>query len=115
MTTERRSLVPLIILSGLIISLCMGLRQSLGLFMRPMGEVGITAAAFGFSIGLSSWALWRSLTGSTLPGWASTVVAISFFNGLILLALIIHGLYLSRMNQQMTRSRVGFTIGELRE
>ena len=72
-------------------------------------------AAFGFSIGLSSWALWRSLAGSTLPGWASTVLAISFFNGLILLALVIHGLYLSRMNQQMTRSRVGFTIGELRE
>src|SRR6185436_16341936 len=45
----------LILLSGLIISLCMGLRQSLGLFMRPMGvDLGITAAAFGFSIALQN-------------------------------------------------------------
>src|SRR6266850_1600379 len=33
---NRRAMLLLILLSGLIISLCMGLRQSLGLFMRPM-------------------------------------------------------------------------------
>jgi hypothetical protein len=42
-------------------------------------------------------------------------MVISFFNGLILLALVVHSLYLSRLNQQVTRSRVGFTVGELRE
>ena len=43
----------LIVLSGLIIALCMGLRQSLGLFMRPMTlDLGISAATFGFSIAL---------------------------------------------------------------
>jgi len=71
--------------------------------------------AFAFSMGINAWVLWRNIGGSTLPGWASTVMAISFFNGLILLALVIQGLYLSRMNQQITRSRVGFTIGEMHE
>jgi predicted MFS family arabinose efflux permease len=48
-------MVLLIALSGLIISLCMGLRQSLGLFMQPMGvDLGISAAAFGFSIALQN-------------------------------------------------------------
>jgi predicted MFS family arabinose efflux permease len=55
MTSERRSMLLLIILSGVIISICMGLRQSLGLFMQPMGvELGISAAAFGFSIALQN-------------------------------------------------------------
>ena len=45
----------LIVLSGVIISLCMGMRQSLGLFMRPMGvELGISAATFGLSIALQN-------------------------------------------------------------
>src|SRR3981189_2900977 len=48
---NRRAMLVLIVLSGLIISICMGLRQSLGLFMRPMTlELGISAATFGFSI-----------------------------------------------------------------
>jgi len=56
MTTQnRRAMLLLIVLSGIIISICMGLRQSLGLFMRPMTlDVGISAAAFGFSIALQN-------------------------------------------------------------
>src|SRR5437867_2025182 len=56
MTTQnRRAMLLLIVLSGLISSLCMGLRQSLGLFMRPMTlDLGISAAAFGFSIALQN-------------------------------------------------------------
>src|SRR5260221_3127141 len=55
MTAQRRSMLVLIVLSGVIISLCMGLRQSLGLFMRPMTlDLGVSAAAFGFSIALHS-------------------------------------------------------------
>jgi polyisoprenyl-phosphate glycosyltransferase len=77
--------------------------------------VALCLGAFGFSVLISGWVVWRSLDGGTLPGWASTVLAISFFNGLILLALVILGLYLSRLHQQITRSRVGFTIGELLE
>src|SRR3954467_12351184 len=55
MTAGRRSMLVLLVLSGVIISLCMGLRQSLGLFMRPMTvELGISAATFGFSIALQN-------------------------------------------------------------
>lgn len=45
----------LIVLSGLIISICMGMRQSLGLFMSPMTlDLGISAATFGFAIALQN-------------------------------------------------------------
>ncbi len=57
----------LLLLSGLIISLCMGLRQSLGLFMRPMGiDLGISAATFGFSIALQNivWGLSQPFVGA---------------------------------------------------
>jgi len=45
----------LIVLSGLIISICMGMRQSLGLFMSPMAlGAGVSAATFGFAIALQN-------------------------------------------------------------
>ena len=77
--------------------------------------VALCLLALGCSAVLSTWVAWKSLIGTSVPGWASTITAISFFNGLILLALVVHSLYLSRLNQQVTRSRVGFTVGELRE
>jgi dolichol-phosphate mannosyltransferase len=77
--------------------------------------VALCLLALGCSAILSAWVAWRGIGGDTVPGWASTITAISFFNGLILLALVVHSLYLSRLNQQVTRSRVGFTVGELRE
>jgi undecaprenyl-phosphate 4-deoxy-4-formamido-L-arabinose transferase len=78
--------------------------------------VALCLGALGLSAGLSIFVVWRALIeGNAVPGWASTITAISFFNGLILLALVIHSLYLSRLNQQITRSRVGFIIGELHE
>ena len=64
---QRRSLLLLVLLSGLIISLCMGLRQSLGLFMRPMTvDLGISAATFGFSIALQNivWGLSQPFIGA---------------------------------------------------
>ena len=64
---NRRALLVLIVLSGLIISLCMGLRQSLGLFMRPMTlDLGISAASFGFSIALQNiiWGLSQPFVGA---------------------------------------------------
>src|SRR5262245_56308371 len=65
--SNRLPLWLLIALSGGIISICMGMRQSLGLFMRPMGaEIGITAAAFGFSIALQNmiWGLGQPFAGA---------------------------------------------------
>src|SRR6266705_1546151 len=64
---NRRAMLLLILLSGLIISLCMGLRQSLGLFMRPMTlDLGISAATFGFSIALQNivWGVSQPFVGA---------------------------------------------------
>src|SRR3954467_7240228 len=90
--TAQRSIVLLIVLSGLIISLCMGLRQSLGLYMRPMGaELGITAAAFGFSIALQNivWGLAQPFAGAAAdrhgPRPVIVVTALLFAGGLLLL------------------------------
>jgi predicted MFS family arabinose efflux permease len=57
----------LLVLSGLIISLCMGLRQSLGLFMRPMTlELGISASTFGLFIALQNivWGIAQPFVGA---------------------------------------------------
>src|SRR5262245_13128939 len=84
-------MIRLILLAGLIISLCMGLRQSLGLFMRPMGaELGISAAAFGFSIALQNiiWGLAQPFAGALAdkhgPRPVIFVTALIFAAGLLL-------------------------------
>src|SRR5690349_22850683 len=64
---QPRAMLVLLVLSGLIISICMGLRQSLGLFMRPMAlELGISTATFGFSIALQNivWGLSQPFVGA---------------------------------------------------
>jgi predicted MFS family arabinose efflux permease len=88
---RARPLIFLIVLSGLIISLCMGLRQSLGLFMRPMGaDLGISAAAFGFSIALQNivWGLAQPFAGAVAdrhgPRPVIAVTALVFAAGLLL-------------------------------
>ena len=90
--TDRRSMLLLIALSGLIISLCMGLRQSLGLFMRPMGlEMGVTAAAFGFSIALQNivWGVAQPFAGAIAdrrgPRPVLFATALVFASGLLMM------------------------------
>jgi len=60
-------MILLLVLSGTIISICMGLRQSLGLFMRPMTlDAGISAATFGFAIALQNivWGISQPFVGA---------------------------------------------------
>jgi predicted MFS family arabinose efflux permease len=60
-------MILLLVLSGTIISICMGLRQSLGLFMRPMAlDAGISAATFGFAIALQNivWGISQPFVGA---------------------------------------------------
>jgi len=80
----------------------------------PLYLVGaLCLAAFCFSLGFGAWVLIRALLHDTsVPGWASTVVIISFFNALTLLCLYVFGLYLSRLNLQLTRTATHFTISE---
>src|SRR5438067_10763466 len=77
---NRRALLVLIVLSGLIISICMGLRQSLGLFMRPMTlELGISAATFGFSIALQNivWGLSQPFVGAAADRYGPRPVLVA--------------------------------------
>lgn len=80
----------------------------------PLHLVGaLCLAAFCFSLGFGAWVFVRALLDDTsVPGWASTVVIISFFNALTLLCLYVFGLYLSRLNLQITRTATHFTISE---
>ena len=90
---QRRGMITLLILSGLIISICMGLRQSLGLFMRPMTlELGVSAATFGFSIALQNivWGVSQPLLGALADRYGPRPVligtALSYALGLLLMA-----------------------------
>ena len=94
MTTpnNRRAMLLLILLSGLIISLCMGLRQSLGLFMRPMTlDLGISAATFGFSIALQNivWGVSQPFVGALAdrygPRPVLIVTSLLYAGGLLLM------------------------------
>ncbi|HEY1286757.1 MAG TPA: MFS transporter [Burkholderiales bacterium] len=92
-TTEKRNaMLLLIVLSGVIISLCMGLRQSLGLFMRPMTvDLGISAAAFGFAIALQNivWGLSQPFVGAAADRYGArpvlVVTALVYALGLVLM------------------------------
>src|SRR4249920_4268449 len=90
---NRRAMVLLLILSGMIISICMGLRQSLGLFMRPMTmDIGVSAATFGFSIALQNivWGLSQPFAGALAdkhgPRPVMVITAILYASGLVLMA-----------------------------
>ncbi len=50
-----------------------------------------------------------------IPGWASLMVVTTFLNSVVLLSLLIFGLYLIRINQQLSRTKVRYTISELHE
>src|SRR5258706_5283447 len=66
-TANRKAMIALLVLSATIISICMGLRQSLGLFMRPMAlDVGVSAATFGFAIALQNivWGISQPFVGA---------------------------------------------------
>jgi predicted MFS family arabinose efflux permease len=88
----RRSVWVLLLLSGTIISLCMGLRQSLGLFMAPMTlELGVSAAVFSFSLALQNivWGLSQPFVGALADRYGPRPVlvatALCYAAGLLLM------------------------------
>src|SRR5256886_11908656 len=91
---SRRAMLVLIALSGLIISICMGLHQSLGLFLRPMTlELGISAATFGFTIALQNivWGVSQPFVGALADRYGPRPVLIipSLLYALGLLLMIV--------------------------
>jgi predicted MFS family arabinose efflux permease len=89
---QRRAMLMLLITSSIIISICMGLRQSLGLFMRPMTlELGISAATFAFAIALQNivWGLSQPFVGALADRYGPRPVligtALMYAAGLLLM------------------------------
>ena len=92
MPHNRRAMILLIVLCGVIISICMGLRQTLGLFQRSMVlEAGVSAAAFGLSIALQNivWGISQPFVGAMADRWGARPVAIVsaliYASGLVLM------------------------------
>jgi predicted MFS family arabinose efflux permease len=60
-------MLVLLLVSGVIVSLSMGMRQSMGLFMGPLNaDLGISAATFSFSLALQNivWGLSQPVVGA---------------------------------------------------
>jgi predicted MFS family arabinose efflux permease len=75
-----RSLLVLLVLSGVIISLSMGMRQSMGLFMRPVTlDLGISAAAFSFSLALQNivWGVSQPFIGAAADRYGARPVVLA--------------------------------------
>ncbi|MFN3499666.1 MAG: MFS transporter, partial [Pannonibacter indicus] len=71
------ALVISLVAAGLILSLSMGLRQSLGLFMEPMVRTtGITAAAFGFAMAAQNlaWGIGQPFMGAICDRFGGRLV-----------------------------------------
>jgi predicted MFS family arabinose efflux permease len=91
-SSNRRAMILLLVLSGIIISICMGLRQSLGLFMRPMAvDAGVSAATFGFAIALQNivWGISQPFVGALAdkhgPRPILVVTALLYAAGMLLM------------------------------
>src|SRR5271167_4860265 len=91
-SSQRRQMLVLLVMSGIIISICMGLRQSLGLFMRPMTvELGISAATFAFVIALQNivWGISQPFVGALADRYGPRPVligtALLYATGLLLM------------------------------
>jgi predicted MFS family arabinose efflux permease len=89
---NRRAMILLLVLSGVIISICMGLRQSLGLYMRPMTlDAGVSAATFGFAIALQNivWGVSQPFVGALADKYGPRPIlmwtALAYASGLLLM------------------------------
>jgi predicted MFS family arabinose efflux permease len=86
--------IVLIAVSATVLSLSMGLRQSLGLFLRPINaDLGISATAFGFAMALQNivWGLSQPVIGMLGDRYGARPVLIAsallYSAGLLLMAL----------------------------
>lgn len=100
--TDRRNYLLLMTVCGVMISLCMGLRQSLGLFMQPITlDIGVSAAMFGFGIALQNivWGVTQPIIGAFADKWGPrpvlVVTGIAFVAGLIVMGQAQGGLGLN--------------------
>lgn len=79
--------------------------------LRAAVWLGLVSSLFAFAILLYAVTQWAF--GNAVPGWASSVVAISFFSGTQLFVMGVFGEYLGRVVQEVKR-RPLYTIGQIR-
>ena len=79
-------------LCAAILSLCTGLRQSMGLFLPPMArELGVSASAFSFAVALQAliWGVSQPLVGMIADRWGTRrvvmVAALIYASGFLLM------------------------------
>ena len=87
-------LVVLLLVSGTVVSLSMGMRQSMGLFMGPLTtDLGISAATFSFSLALQNivWGLSQPVVGALADRYGARPVvfgtAVIYAAGLALMVV----------------------------
>jgi polyisoprenyl-phosphate glycosyltransferase len=79
--------------------------------LRAAVWLGLLSSVFAFAILV--YAVFQWSIGNVVPGWASSLVAISFFSGTQLFVMGVFGEYLGRVVQEVKR-RPLFTIGQIR-
>lgn len=98
-TKSLRPVMPILFSIALVLSLAMGLRQSMGIFMQPMTrDIGISVSQFTAAVAIQNlvWGVLQPFTGAwaSRVGFRSTVLtgALLYALGLVLLATT-HGLW----------------------
>ena len=82
--------------AALMLSLAMGMRQSLGLFQPQMiRDIGVTAAQFSFAIAIQNivWGLTQPFVGMAADRWGARPIAVGgvlLYAGGIALAIVAH-------------------------
>jgi glycosyltransferase involved in cell wall biosynthesis len=69
--------------------------------LRFSAAIGFLTSALSFAVGIV-FVIRRAIDGSTVQGWTSLVVIMSFFNGVIILMLSMLGEYVLRTLKQVT-------------
>ena len=95
-TTSRGSTpsaLRMMIVAGAVLSICMGLRQSFGLFLQPIrADLGVSASMFGFALALQNlvWGLAQPIIGMAGDRYGPRPVligcAITYALGLLLMS-----------------------------
>lgn len=81
--------------------------------LRLVSSIGLAVSLLSFLIG-TYYLMNGLIRGSTVPGWTTLIVLISFLSGFIIALLGLIGEYLSRILDQLS-SRAGFLVKEVVE
>lgn len=78
--------------------------------------VSLCAIVFVVLFALATWVLWLALGhGVSVPGWTSTILAVTLLNGLVLLGLAVVTFYISRIYLHLSGLRSTFSIERIHE